>query len=414
MNLDTSEHEWLHTELTAMLEGEPPMASSLGDDVRRGRAARSARARRRVVALTVVAVVVAVAIPSALLLRPSGTSTPPGSVSSPSTAPLSGPDSVRPRVEPVLADLGWSITGEIRPTIHDGSGRTELDFSLVRTDDPDVRSALYVNVYPSSDGPGYYQAKCTREICPTPLGLVRSCPGPPGCPYTDSGTIPAMSANGLDWGSLIIARAYPTGTLVELVVAAFGHRADRDPVAPVSDLTIEETQRLLDAIGDPFANASGPSTPSPAPSVSGAVPRPCRDSDVKLTPAVDPDPPLGARSVVLEVHARNPQVLCSVSGYADVEVRAAGGDLLPLTTTQVVGATPTIVVTQTSTPAARFTVTQGRCDSEPQVAAPALLVTLPGETVATTVELPSGLAPVACPGGSADSRTLRVTAFASP
>lgn len=322
--------------------------------------------------------------------NPVATPEPTASSSADAGQPL---DAVRSSVELFLAGRGWIVVGENRPTISDGTGREELDLVVRPAGSGDTAepSSVYVVIDRENRGAGHYASACTADTCD---------PGPPVLDCGFGGVdrqcaqslLPNTSVGPLDWGSMVVDWHYRDGALVEVVVGPDPVRATEAPLGPTPFLDEDETRALLAAIGNPYG------APVPVTAV-----RPCRDDDVKLIPAVDPDYQRGRRSMVVEVHARNPQVRCTVTGTPGLQLLGVDDQPLPFTVVRdTFSPIAAVLVTQERTPAARVLVSQPTCRSADVAPASSLRVTLPGESVSTLVEVPDGLTLEYCVGGAGD------------
>ena len=210
-------------------------------------------------------------------------------------------------------------------------------------------------------------------------------------------TTPAYT--GSTQGTLVVFRADGTNAVEAVVGVKNCPTCGQTAGSGSAFLSLEQAQEVLTAFGLPRGGNV------PGPSATPAVTRPCAPEDVKVIPGTGvPDEVTGGRGTWIEVHARNPQVDCVVTGVFSVSlVDATGASLAFRYRTGVYqlrdfGDGP-VEVSQAVGPA-RFALSKYRCDESPAVPAAMAYVTLDGWTGPVGVELPAASAGVEqCPGG---------------
>ncbi|MFN8168688.1 MAG: DUF4232 domain-containing protein [Candidatus Nanopelagicales bacterium] len=370
----------LRAALATLVADEPP-APTVQDDVARGRALLRRRRTRTGAALGVAAVLVAVVAVGALL-RPTAPVASPAQTPSPATQ-MAG------RLAPVLASMGWTVTGSELVTT---AQRTEIRLSLTSTGQSGVTGRLWVlGSDPDERLTSPYLASCTQETRPGTRQMTIADGVTATSGYEDSGALSgSLAPPGA--GARMLDREYGTGSLVEVVSVpgvdvgpTWTPRPGPSPetAQPPGVLGYDQLARLLTAIGDPLRT-----TPSPIPVINAPA---CRDTDVKLTPSPASATDLGRMALAVDVDARNPDVRCTITGSPQVRVIGADGAALPIAYDQAEHATGPVLITQASSPAARAMVRWSGCRTTPGAPSRSLRVTLPGDDVPITVELPEGL-----------------------
>lgn len=113
------------------------------------------------------------------------------------------------------------------------------------------------------DGAGPYLASCTDVTCPGDRTMVIADGVTATSGYRETS---AVAGDGLlvPKGSLIVDRAYGTGTLVEVVVTSptNGARELHMSLDVKSVLTLEQTRAIVALVGDPFSPSASPSSTS--------------------------------------------------------------------------------------------------------------------------------------------------------
>ncbi len=254
---------------------------------------------------------------------------------------------------------------------------------------------------------------CTSTTC-TPLTNV-TFPCPTSYCFQDWWAITTPAYTGYDQGTLIVFRADGTNAVEAVVGVKNCPTCGQTAGSGSAFLTLEQAQEVLTAFGLPRGGTV------PGPSATPAVTRPCAPEDVKLIPGAGvPDEVTGGRGNWIEVHARNPEVDCIVSGVDSVSLVDASGASLAFRYRAGVyqlrdfGDGP-VEVSQAVGPA-RFALSKYRCDEAPAVPAATAYVTLDGWTRPVGVELPAGSAGVEqCPGGlDAAGNTVYVSGVVRP
>ena len=416
----------LRAALGALIVDEPP-APSVVDDVARGRALRHRR-RARAGAVAGLAAVVLGVVAVGAALRPVAPVEPAaGEASSASAASAS---ELADRVRPVLASMGWTVLGAESAA---ADGRSEIHLTIAQTGSPEVTSALWIlGSSPDATLTVPYLAGCTDESCPGDRQMTIADGITATSGYEEQGAT-SWSLDPPGRGARMLDRAYGTGSLVEVVAvprrsappavsaspslgsgsaASPATEPSFDPEAilplPAPLLTFRQLSRVITALGDPFAARPGP---QPVPTTLDATVPPCTDADVKLTPAIGSDGTTSTFSMIVEVHARNPQVRCTVAGTPTIELRGSDGRTLPFTVLEPgPAAASRVLVTQDTTPAARLRIVQPLCPLDTGTPSTSLRLTLPGETVASNLEFPAGVGPTYCPDAGG-ATTIRVTSF---
>lgn len=389
--------------LATLLDDEPA-SPPLVDDVARGRLALRRRRTRAGAVAGLAAVLVAV-LGATALIRPAA----PAAPAAPAGQGPSPAAEMADRLAPALASMGWTVTGAELVTT---AQRSEIRLSLASAADPGVTPQLWVlGSDPDERLTSSYYDACTETSCPgtRQMSIADGVTATSGFEERGalSGSLVPPGA-----GARIMDREYGTGSLVELVSVpgrdvgpTWTPRPGPSPEAaePPGGLSFDQLSRLLTLVGDPLRT-----TPQPTPVVDAPA---CRDSDVKLTPAPASDTGLDRQALAVEVDARNPEVRCTLVGWPAVRVVGTDGEALPTAYNQAVVATEpgAVLVTQAASPAARAILTWSVCRSTPGIAGASLRVTLPGDDVPITVELPQGLGPTACAG--VDAVTLDVQPF---
>lgn len=386
--------------LATLLADEPP-APPVQDDVARGRVLLHRRRTRAGAAVGLAAVLVAV-VGAGAMLRPTSPVATSVQPSSPATE-------MADRLAPALSSMGWTVTGSELVTT---AQRTEIRLSLVSTDESGDKGQLWVlGSDPAERLTSPYLASCTQETCPGTRQMTIADGVTATSGFEERGAF-SGSLEPPGAGAVMLDREYGTGSLVEVVSVpgvdvgpTWTPRPGPSPetAQPPGVLSYDQLSRLLTAVGDPLR-----ASPRPAPSVDAPA---CRDSDVKLTPAPVAVADLGRQALAIEVDARNPDVRCTITGSPQLRVIGSDGAVLPIAYNQAELATRPVMITQGTSPAARAVLRWSVCRSTPGSPVTSLRVTLPGDSIAVTVEVPEGLGPTTCAGLPAI--TLDVGPFAA-
>jgi hypothetical protein len=255
---ETHDEPWLRDALGSLLVDEPAMSPvAVVDDVRRGAVAVAVVKRRRTVTFAVAAALLAVAVPVGLVLRaaPNASQTPPASSQSPTPVRTFTP----PSLDAALVNTGWQVVGEPQSL----SSTPSWGYLLQPSDGSAEKSASVIVFAAQQTGPGPYLAACTKVTCPgsTSVTIADGVTATSGWRETST-----VAGDGLlvPKGSLIVDKAYDTGTLVEVVVTppSTNVRDARTPVTATSVLTLEQIRAIVALVGDPFSPSASPSSTS--------------------------------------------------------------------------------------------------------------------------------------------------------
>lgn len=336
----------------------------------------------------------------------------------PSGEPSAG--SINPRVDAALATMGWKVEGASSQIVI-ADGRTEADYLLRASAEPARTAALVIVSYPARTPPGDMLARCTEVTCPGRAVGFTATGG-----FVEDGRFVGQASFAAQ-GSLILDRAYGTGSLVEIVVGPPAYASDSAvPVKPMPALTVEEARRLLDVIGNPSGMPQPSRSTTPTGNASGVPTAPTTDCTAQrttLTPVfVDAATGEHAVAIVVTNPAGEP---CRLAGRPEVRLVAGG---TPLDLTYVASQNPYgIPFTEPDAPfalepgaEATFVISKFRCDSGVTATATEAQVSFPGSGSPIAVPLAGfvGLEQctiVADTGGRAEdpANNLYVTAFMS-
>ena len=264
--IDIHDEPWLRDALGSLLVDEPPMPPvAVVDDVRRGAVAVAVVRRRRTVSIAVAAVLLAVAVPVGLVLRaaPTASVTPPATSPSPTTSQSPAPVTTftPPTIDGALAGTGWQAVGQPQSL----SSTPSWAYLIQPSDGSTAESANVILFAAQQSASGPCFAACTTVTCPgdrttTIADGITAADG-----YEDTSVV-AGDGMLVPKGSLIVDRTYGTGSLVEVVVTSpsTNARDAQTPVTATSVLTLDQVQRMLNIIADPFhpkvnPDAAGPS-----------------------------------------------------------------------------------------------------------------------------------------------------------
>jgi hypothetical protein len=255
---ENHDEPWLRDALGALLVDEPPMSPvAVVDDVRRGAVAVAVVKRRRTVTFAVAAALLAVAVPVGLVLRaaPNASVTPPATSKSPTPVTTFTP----PSLDAALVNTGWQAVGEPQPL----NSSPSWAYLLQPSDGTTTESANVMVFAAQQTTPGPYLAACTKVTCPGGTSVTIADGATATSGYRETSTV---AGEGLlvPRGSLIVDKAYGTGTLVEVVVTPPWNNARdvRTPVTATSILTLEQTRAIVALLGDPFSPSASPSSTS--------------------------------------------------------------------------------------------------------------------------------------------------------
>jgi hypothetical protein len=194
--------------------------------------------RRRTFTFAVAAAILVVAVPVGLVLRaaPNASVTPPATSQSPTPVTTFTPLSL----DAALVNTGWQVVGQPQSL----NSSPSWDYLLQPSDGSTIESANVMVFAAQQTAPGPYLAACTNVTCPGARSVTIADGVTATSGYRETSTVAGEGVL-VPKGSLIVDKAYGTGTLVEVVVTPPWNnvRDPRTPVTTTSILTLEQTGR---------------------------------------------------------------------------------------------------------------------------------------------------------------------------
>lgn len=307
-----------------------------------------------------------------------------------------------------LAGYGFRVLSADTRTNVDGGITRSFNVDINKAADNPVTAFLRLTTYPGSKLPigapkvdvdRTVLAGCTATTCTPVLPINVPCPSTSCFQYWTATTTAAYAGIGANTLGLFTS----DGTDGAEAVVGPGSCPTCAGLQNLSEpfLTLDQAEEVLGV----FTRSIGPA-PSPSGTASIASLAACTPDDVKIIPGTGvPSEVTGGRGTWIEIHARNPEVDCVVSGVDSVSLVDGAGTPLAFRyrsgvyQLRDVGDGP-MEVSQAVGPV-RFALSKYRCDEAPAVPAGTAYVTLDGWTRPVGVELPAASAGVEqCPGGS--------------
>jgi hypothetical protein len=320
-----------------------------------------------------------------------------------------------PSLDAALVNTGWQVVGQPQPL----NSSPSWAYLLQPSDGSTIESANVMIFAAQQTTPGPYLAACTKVTCPGATSVTIADGATATSGYRETSTV---AGEGLivPKGSLIVDKAYGTGTLVEVVVTPPWNNAGdtRTQATATSVLTFEQTRAIIQLLGDPFSpRASASPTPtasaSPVPSAQAeALRHPCTSADVAFSLAfVDG---LTAERPIALVARNISKTRCGLDGAPVIGLSGRA----PLRLTYVVGDYPGWPSASTSGAVllvpggeAHSFIAKSACTGAPVATATSISVQLPHGSSGSAVAVRGVAPPVQCPSSEAPNNVVHVSAF---